>query len=572
MMLLYRRAFQNFVSINRLRWHHLLYISQSNRTTIACSINTTANSCQQIVRTKTGVIAHQKDHQIQHFDTDQIIDDNQQIPKSNLFKTNCKPLPFEAIPCADQSNTILNHFTGIIAFLNQWKQLLTAKWDNQFHDEIHKCHQQFGPIFRKSLGSSKNVIFIQSPDLLRDVFVYEGKYPKHPLPEAWTFYNQLHNCQRGLFFMDDVEWLETRKQLAPLMLRNDQRFSTAIENATDDLIESWKQIAIEHQHNRHSYSCNGFTELPQALTSLYGWSIRVLVGIMFGNAAHVMCNELRETIDHFAQIVQNVFEDTVPFSSISPHLAHKFRLPIWLKFETSVTQTLNIANEIIEFGLKHCDHCNDNDGLLIELKRLGMSNEMIKRIFVDLIIAAGDTTAFSTQWAMYLLSLNEQIQDKIRHELFEMDKLDTPLIRGTVRETLRLFPVATFIGRILGKDAILNNYHIDKNSLVLISMYSAGRDETSFPHANEFQPNRWNRDPHTGTLKFVNRAQSSIPYALGARNCIGQRIANAQMHIILSKLLRTFKVQLLNANEIDIVMRLIIMPSKPMRFAVKPID
>lgn len=103
-------------------------------------------------------------------------------------------------------------------------------------------------------------------------------------------------------------------------------------------------------------------------------------------------------------------------------------------------------------------------------------------------------------------------------------------------------------------------------------MYSAGRDETSFPHANQFQPSRWNRDPTTGALKLVNRAQSSIPYAIGARNCIGQRIANAQMHIILSKLLRTFKVQLLNANEIDIVMRLIIMPSKPMRFAVKPID
>lgn len=410
---------------------------------------------------------------------------------------------------------------------------------------------------------------------MRDVFVYEGKYPKHPLPEAWTFYNQLHNCQRGLFFMDDVEWMETRKQLAPLLLRNDQRFSTAIESATDDLIDNWKQIAIKNQQqhqqsHRHSYNCNEFTELPQALTSLYGWSIRVLVGIMFGNAAQIMCNELRETIDHFAIIVQNVFEDTVPFACISPQLAHKFRLPVWKKFEASVTQTLRIANEIIEFGLKHCDHCDD--GLLVELKRSGMSNEMIKRIFIDLIIAAGDTTAFSTQWSMYLLSLNEPIQETIRHELFKTNQYDTPLIRGTVRETLRLFPVATFIGRILGNDAILNNYHIHKNSMVWISMYSAGRDETSFPHANEFRPNRWNRDPDTGTLKFVNRAQSSIPYAMGARNCIGQRIANAQMHIILSKLLRTFKVQLLNANEIDIVMRLIISPSKPMRFAVKPIN
>lgn len=360
--------------------------------------------------------------------------------------------------------------------------------------------------------------------------------------------------------MDDAEWMETRKQLAPLMLRNDQRFSAAIESATDTLIDNWKQIAVNRSE---------FTELPQALTSLYGWSIHVLVGIMFGSIAPAICIELRKTIDHFAQVVQNVFEDTVPFSSISPQLARKLHLPIWTKFERCVTNTLSIANEIIDFGLRQPKY----DGLLAEMKSLGMTTEMIKRIFVDLIIAAGDTTAFSTQWALYLLSINESQQDMIRQEIFNRNIVDTPpLIRGTVREALRLFPVATFIGRILSNDAILGNYRVGKQTLVLISMYSAGRDETSFPHANEFRPSRWNRDPTTGALKLVNRAQSSIPYALGARNCIGQRIANAQMHIILTRLLRTFKVQLLNANEIDIVMRLIIMPSIPMRFAVKRID
>lgn len=168
----------------------------------------------------------------------------------------------------------------------------------------------------------------------------------------------------------------------------------------------------------------------------------------------------------------------------------------------------------------------------------------------------------------YLLS-----QDNlIRNELFTTDKLDTPLIRGTVRETLRLYPVATFIGRILGRDAVLNNYRIDKHTLVIISMYSAGRDEISFPQSKCFLPSRWNRDPKTGLLENVKRPQSTIPYALGARNCIGQRIANAQMYVILSKLLRSFEVHLMNPNEIDIVMRLIITPSKPMRFGIKRIQ
>lgn len=413
------------------------------------------------------------------------------------------------------------------------------------------------------------MVFVKSPDLIRDVFFYEGKYPKHPLPEAWTFYNQLHNCQRGLFFMNDAEWMETRKHLAPLMLRNEQRFFTAIECATNELIDDWKRHAIGNH-------C-GWIEVPQALTSLYGWSIRVLMGIIFGNSiARTMCIEMRETIDHFAEIVQKVFEDTVPFASISPELARNMRLPIWENFEASVTDTLKIADEIIAFGLdQHQKQPKQGDGLLAEMDRLNMTTEMIRRIFIDLIIAAGDTTAFSTQWALYLLAKNPKYQEIIRNELMadsSSNRYDTPLIRGSVREALRLFPVATLIGRILEKDAILGNYHINKFTLVLISMYSAGRDETSFPNANQFEPSRWNRDPITGALKCVNRAQSSIPYAMGARNCIGQRIANAQMHIILSKLLRTFRIELLNAHEIDVVMRLIIMPNVPMRFAVKCID
>lgn len=370
--------------------------------------------------------------------------------------------------------------------------------------------------------------------------------------------------------MNDAEWMETRKHLAPLMLRNEQRFFTAIECATDDLIADWKRNAIEKR-------CV-WNEVPQALTSLYGWSIRVLMGIIFGNSiARTMCIEMREKIDHFAEVVQKVFEDTVPLASISPKLARNMRLPIWKNFETSVTDTLNIADEIIAFGLhQHQKHQQQSDGLLAEMDCLNMTTEMIRRIFIDLIIAAGDTTAFSTQWALFLLAKNPKYQEIIRNELMagssSSSRYDTPLIRGTVREALRLFPVATLIGRILEKDAILGNYHIHKYTLVLISMYSAGRDETSFPNANQFEPSRWNRDPITGALNCVNRAQSSIPYAMGARNCIGQRIANAQMHIILSKLLRTFHIELLNANKIDIVMRLIIMPSVPMRFAVKCID
>lgn len=439
----------------------------------------------------------------------------------------------------------------------QFAQLSTGSW-KRFHEHIDERHRHLGPIFREPLGPIE-AVFVNSPQLLRDVFTYEGKYPKHPLPEAWTFYNQLHNCKRGLFFMDDDEWMCIRKQLAPLMLRNDNRFVWAIERSSDELLAKWTRTA-----NRTE-----FTELPNMLNTLYHWSIMILIRIMFGRVSERIIADAAPLITEFATIVQNVFEDTVPFMSVSPQLARKFNLKIWNKFERSVQQTLSIAGQIIDSGIAR-GQC---DGLLNDMLQLGMSNEMIKRIFIDLIIAAGDTTAFSTQWAMYLLSRNQSIQSDVRAELRTLsDEYETPYIRGTVREALRMFPVATFVGRILGKDAILSDYRVDKFTLVLISMYSAGRDGNSFPEPHCFLPSRWNRHPQTNALNYVYHAQSSIPYALGARNCIGQRIANAQMHVLLSKMVRSFELQLLNGKDVDLVMRLIIMPKEQLRFGVKIIE
>lgn len=55
-------------------------------------------------------------------------------------------------------------------------------------------------MFREALGPA-DVVFVSCPRAIRQLFQYEGRYPKHPLPESWSLYNEAHRCQRGLFFM-----------------------------------------------------------------------------------------------------------------------------------------------------------------------------------------------------------------------------------------------------------------------------------------------------------------------------------------------------------------------------------
>lgn len=64
---------------------------------------------------------------------------------------------------------------------------------------------------------------------------------------------------------------------------------------------------------------------------------------------------------------------------------------------------------------------------------------------------------------------------------------------------------------------------------MIASIYTSGRDERNFSQADQFLPYRWDRnDPRRkGLPNHIPTA--SLPFALGARSCIGKKIAMMQM-------------------------------------------
>lgn len=79
--------------------------------------------------------------------------------------------------------------------------------------------------------------------MMREVFLHEGKHPRHPIPDAWQLYQQEHDNKRGLLFMDGEEWLHHRKIMNQIFLSKDTESNTAqpIETASEELISRWRQ-------------------------------------------------------------------------------------------------------------------------------------------------------------------------------------------------------------------------------------------------------------------------------------------------------------------------------------------
>lgn len=71
---------------------------------------------------------------------------------------------------------------------------------------------------------------------------------------------------------------------------------------------------------------------------------------------------------------------------------------------------------------------------------------------------------------------------------------------------------------------------------MVVSLYSCGRDEENFPRAQEFLPERWLRNDKGGFNAVIN-PNATIPFAMGARSCVGRKLAETQMSLTMAEVI-----------------------------------
>lgn len=154
-------------------------------------------------------------------------------------------------------------------------------------------------------------------------------------------------------------------------------------------------------------------------------------------------------------------------------------------------------------------------------------------------------TGKATGAALYYLAKNKDAQTKLREELCRLlPSKDTPLtkdiledakyLKATIKETLRLAPIAHSTVRVTQENMVIGGYQIPPEVLIMMPhiYLSTGTDE-HFTNPLEFRPDRWMRGAD-GTANQVN-AFANLPFGFGVRSCIGKRMAQMEIEIMLSK-------------------------------------
>jgi cytochrome P450 len=183
-------------------------------------------------------------------------------------------------------------------------------------------------------------------------------------------------------------------------------------------------------------------------------------------------------------------------------------------------------------------HARDDDGSRMD------EQELRENVWA-LIFAGHDTTAHAIAWALMLLAQHEgprrRVLDEIARVLGDRTPTADDLTRleeldRVCRESLRLFPSAPAIPRLVAQDFVVNGWTVPAGELVMCPIFLTQRLPEYFSESDEFRPDRWlDESPPKGAY---------MPFGIGPRWCPGMPFAMLEMKEVLAAALRRLRFEL----------------------------
>lgn len=170
------------------------------------------------------------------------------------------------------------------------------------------------------------------------------------------------------------------------------------------------------------------------------------------------------------------------------------------------------------------------------------TDEMVDQVAI-FFLAGHETSASALAWALYLLALYPDWQNKVAEEAKTLKHCDFSVVsklrisRDVFREALRLYPPVPMMVREAGCPAHFRDRPVPKGAQLVLSPWHLHRHERLWDNPDGFDPARW----HSENGKACQR-NAYIPFSAGARVCPGAGFAMVEGPLILSRTLRDYRV------------------------------
>ncbi|ROL46622.1 Cholesterol side-chain cleavage enzyme, mitochondrial [Anabarilius grahami] len=474
-------------------------------------------------------------------------------------KDNSTILPFSEIPGV-WKNSVANLYTF-------WKM---DGLRNIHRIMVHNFNM-FGPIYREKVGYYESVNIIK-PEDAAILFKAEGHYPKRLRVEAWTSYRDYRNRKYGVLLKDGEDWKYNR------IVLNKEVISPKVQGNFVPLLDEVGQdfVARVYKKIERSGQNQWTTDLSH---ELFKYALESVSAVLYGERLGLLLDYIDPDVQHFIDCITLMFKTTSPMLYLPPALLRRMGAKVWKDHVEAWDGIFNQADRCIQNIYRQLRKdpgaSGKYPGVLASLLMLDkLSIEDIKASVTELMAGGVDTTSITLMWTLYELARHPDLQEELRAEIsaarfaskgdvVQMLKM-VPLLKGALKETLRLHPVAVSLQRYITEDIVLQNYHIPAGTLVQLGLYAMGRDHRVFPHPEQYRPSRW--------VRSQSHYFRSLSFGFGPRQCLGRRIAETEMQLFLIHMLENFRFEKQRQVEIRSTFELILLPEKPIMLTIKPLN
>ena len=194
-------------------------------------------------------------------------------------------------------------------------------------------------------------------------------------------------------------------------------------------------------------------------------------------------------------------------------------------------------------------------------------NTEIAHMMIGLLMAGQHSSSVTSSWIMLHLAAQPEMMEELYQEQLSVlgdtsvpmtydDIQKLPLAMNVIRETLRLHPPIHSIMRKVKNPLPIEgtNWVVPTSHVLLAAPATMGKSDNYFPNANRWDPHRWEgmADPADQEKEkmdygygFVSTGADStyLPFGAGRHRCIGEQFAYLQLTIIVSLMVREFKLK-----------------------------
>ena len=170
-------------------------------------------------------------------------------------------------------------------------------------------------------------------------------------------------------------------------------------------------------------------------------------------------------------------------------------------------------------------------------------DELVDQVAI-IFLAGHETSASALTWALYLVAMCPDIQERLHHEVCTIMADRDPefsdikkfrLTWNVFRETLRLYPPVGFFVREVMETTCMRDKTMPAGSVVLVSPWLIQRHRVHWAKPDIFDPDRYDRAETKDSMRCAY-----LPFGLGPRVCMGAAFAMQEAVMVLALLVRRY--------------------------------